>query len=70
VSRLRRHKWTVLSSLARKEQEGSTSFLKKRSKKLLLIGLGFMTAAGKDAKAFGSFLQQRTFLLDFFVRTD
>jgi hypothetical protein len=42
-------------------KEGRTSFLKKRSKKLLLVGLGATTGTrAKIQKFFGSFFQKRT----------
>jgi hypothetical protein len=48
---------------ARFEKE-STSFLKKRSKKLLHVGLSFSTGTRASVqKFFGSFFQKRTFFL-------
>jgi hypothetical protein len=44
--------------------QGSTSFLKKRSKKLLLIKASWRESPGLETqKYFGSFLQKRTFFL-------
>jgi hypothetical protein len=46
------------------EEEESTSFLKKRSKKLLIIAPDGSTGAPpKVQKFFGSFFQKRTFFL-------
>jgi hypothetical protein len=45
----------------RKRGEESTSFLKKRSKKLLHIGAAVvLPASPEDQKFFGSFFQKRT----------
>jgi hypothetical protein len=43
--------------------EGRSSFLKKRSKKLLTIGAALAGSVRHSQKFFGSFFQKRTFFL-------